>query len=122
MENTLKVFSAITTHLVSLTGRNEYNKPKSKGIQTYEDLAHELNEQGIFTTRNTQWTANSLKKFCSRCRHNYPLEELKQLCPLELVGAQHHEFVAKNNRLKAGKIIRFKQSLYPKKFLRNDTV
>lgn len=114
MENTLKVFSAITTHLVSLTGRNEYNKPKSKGIQTYEDLARELNEQGIFTTRNTQWTANSLKKFCSRCRHNYPLEELKQLCPLELVGAQHHEFVAENNRLKAGRIIRFKQSLYRK--------
>ena len=116
MENTLKVYSAITTHLVSLTGRNEYNKSKSKGLRTYEDLAHELNEQGIFTTRNTEWTANSLKKFCSRCRQKYPLEELKQLCPLELIGAQHHEFVAKDHRPRAGKIIRFKNSLYRKKF------
>ena len=114
MENTLKLFSAITTHLVSLTGYNEYKKPKSKGIKTYEHLAQELNEQGILTSRNTEWTANSLKKFCSRCRQKYPMSELKTVCPLELIGAQHHEFVAKDHRLKAGKIIRFQQSLYRK--------
>jgi len=114
MENTLKVFSAITTHLVSLTGYNEYKKPKSKGIRTYEDLAAELNAQGILSSRNTRWTANSLKKFCSRCRQNYPLSELKNLCPLELIGAQHYEFLAKDQHLKSGQIIRFKQSLYRK--------
>lgn len=114
MNNTLTVFSAITTHLVSLTGYNEYKKTKSKGIRTFEDLAKELNDQGILTTRKTEWTANSLKKFCSRCRKKYPIEELKSLCPLELVGAQHHEFVAKDQRPKAGQIIRFKKSLYRK--------
>ena len=114
MENTLKVFSAITTHLVSLTGYNEYKKPKSKGIRTYDHLAQELNEQGILTTRNTEWTANSLKKFCSRCRQKHPIDELKKLCPLELVGSHHHEFVAKDQRVKAGKIFRVKKSLHRK--------
>ena len=114
MENTLKIFSAITTHLVSLTGYNEYKKPKSKGIKTYEHLAQELNEQGILTSRDTEWTANSLKKFCSRCRQKYPMSDLKNACPLELIGAQHYEFVAKDQRLKSGQRIRFKKSLYRK--------
>lgn len=115
MNNTLSVFSAITTHLVSLTGYNEYGNLKSKGITNYADLAEELNQEGIFSSRGTQWTANSLECFLSRCRRNYPKSELKQLCPIELVGSQHYEFVAKDKRLRSGQTIRFNRSLYRKK-------
>jgi hypothetical protein len=114
MNNTLQVFSAITTHLVSLTGTNDYDKPKSKGIATYADLATELNQQGIRSSRNTCWTESSLKNFLSRCRKNYPKSELMELCPLELIGAEHHEFLAHSKQLQSGKIIRFKRSLYQK--------
>ena len=114
MNNTLSVFSAITTHLVSLTGYNDYNKPKSKGISSYAELADELNEQGIHSSRNTTWTESSLKNFLSRCRKKYPKAELKKLCPFELIGAEHHEFLAQANLLKSGRIIRFKRSLYRK--------
>ncbi len=112
MSNTLIIFSAITTHLVSLTGFNEYGRSKSKGIRTHEDLANELNEHGILTSRNTEWTANSLECFLSRCRKNYSKAELYEQVPFELIGAEHHEFVAKRPRAKEGKIIRFKRSLY----------
>jgi hypothetical protein len=112
MSNTLIIFSAITTHLVSLTGFNEYGHPKSRGISSYEDLAEELNEQGILTARNTLWSANSLECFLSRCRKKYTKAELHEQCPLDLVGAEHHEFVAKRPKAKSGKIIRFKRSLY----------
>ncbi len=112
MSNTLNIFSAITTHLVSLTGKNEYGHSKSKGIETYEDLAEELNEQGILTSRNTEWTANSLECFLSRCRKNYSKAELYEQVPFDLIGAEHHEFVAKRPRVKSAKIIRFNRSLY----------
>jgi hypothetical protein len=114
MNNTLLVFSTITTHLVSLTGYNEYGHLKSKGIQNYADLADELNQEGILSSQGNNWTENSLKCFLSRCRRNYPKHELKQLCPLELVGAQHYEFLAKDERLKRGRVIRFNRSLYQK--------
>jgi hypothetical protein len=112
MNNTLQIFSAITTHLVSLTGYNESRRSKSKGIKTFDDLAAELNTEGILTPRQVQWTGASLRKFISRCRETYPVSELKQLCPLELIGAQHHEFLAKDQLLRSGKIIRFNRSLY----------
>ena len=114
MNNTLSVFSAITTHLVSLTGLNEYGHLKSKGIGNYEDLADELNQERILSSRGNEWTANSLECFLSRCRKKYPKAELRKYCPLELIGAQHHEFLAKDHHLKSGRIIRFKRSLYRK--------
>lgn len=114
MNNTLSLFSAITTHLVSLTGYNDSRRPKSKGIKTFDDLAAELNTEGILTPRQAQWTGASLRKFISRCREKYPISELKELCPFELIGTQHHEFVAKDKRLRSGKIIRFNRSLYQK--------
>lgn len=114
MNNTLTVFSAITTHLVSLTGYNEYQKPKSKGVTTYAELADELNQQGILSSRGTYWSESSLKNFISRCRKRYPKSELLKLCPLELIGAEHHEFLAHSKQLQSGKIIRFKRSLYRK--------
>lgn len=116
MENTLELFSAITTHLVSLTGYNEFGFPKSKGIRTYQDLADELNQEGILSTRNTEWTANSLECFFSRCRRKHTKAELYEQCPFELVGAEHHEYLGCEVRQKRPKIIRFKRTLHRKKY------
>ena len=113
MNNTQKVFSAITTHLVSLTGTDEYGHSKSRNIKTYSDLAEELNNEGLHTTTGTLWTTNSLKCFLSRCRKNYSLEELKDCCPLELIGAGQHEHLANELMpMKRPRPIRFKRQLY----------
>ena len=58
MDNTLQVFSAIATHLISFTTYNSYRHSNSRNIETFDDLAEELNNVGIFTSRKKPWTAD----------------------------------------------------------------
>ena len=96
MDKTLIVFSKIVTHLVQLTGYDEFGTPRSKNIDNHKRLAQELNLQSIGTTRETTWTDSSLKCFFSRCRKNYTREQLEDCCPHELIGAKYYEQLSGN--------------------------
>jgi hypothetical protein len=113
MDSTLQVFSAVATHLISFTTYDSFGHSKSRHIETFDDLAEELNSVGILTSRRTDWTANSLECFLSRCRKKYTLDELKSCCPYDCIGSEERELLSCDPISKRHpKPIRLKRTLY----------
>ena len=93
MQTNLKRFTKIANHLVFLTTRDEYGTSRSRGIETYSDLADELNSEGISAPRGV-WTENSLKLYINRLKGRHSPEVLAENCDLDFVEASAWEYVS----------------------------
>ena len=93
MQTDLKLFNKIARHLVFLTTRDEYGTSRSRGIETYSDLADDLNNEGISAPRGA-WTENSLKLYIHRLKGRHSPEVLAENCDLDFIEASAWEYVS----------------------------
>jgi hypothetical protein len=93
MKESLVLFTRIISHLEWLTTKDAYGTRRSKGIETREDLAEELNEQGIVPKRG-YWTTHSLEQFLIRMLKQYGANYLWRLCDVRFLNAQNWEYIS----------------------------
>ena len=75
MKRDLLIYTRITEYLSFLTETDIFGKSNSKDIETYDELAQELNTHpGISLGRS--WTPHSLECFFSRIRRKYTRDVL----------------------------------------------
>ena len=93
MNTDLQLFTKAINRLVYLTTRDEFGTRRSRGIETYEHLAEELNEEHIVPVRG-YWTENSLKIFISRIMKRYSKEVIESECDIDFVGRRFWEYLS----------------------------
>ena len=95
MNKDLQLFTKAINRLVYLTTKDEYGIQRSRGIDTYEYLAEELNQENIVPDRG-YWTENSLKLFFGRIIKRYPREDYEDECDLDFIRRSHWEYLSYN--------------------------
>jgi hypothetical protein len=93
MNKDLELFTHTINHLVYLTTKDEFGIRRSRGIETFEHLAEDLNEEHIVPDRG-YWTENSLKLFISRIMKRYPKEVIESECDIDFVGRRFWEYLS----------------------------
>ena len=93
MNKDLQLFTAVINHLVYLTTKDEFGNKRSRGIETYDHYAQELNEEHI-VPESGRWTDNSLKLFFSRIMKKYPEEVYKEACDIDFTGRRCWEYLS----------------------------
>jgi hypothetical protein len=93
MNKDLQLFIAVINHLVYLTTKDEFGNKRSRGIETYDHYAQELNEEHI-VPESGRWTDNSLKLFFSRIMKKYPEEVYKEACDIDFTGRRCWEYLS----------------------------
>ena len=93
MNKDVQLFTAIINHLVYLTTKDEFGNKRSRGVETYDHYAEELNEEHI-VPESGRWTDNSLKLFFSRIMKKYPEEVYKEACDIDFTGRRCWEYLS----------------------------
>jgi hypothetical protein len=97
MNRDLEIFTGAINHLVFLTTKDEYGTVRSRGIETYDHFAQELNEIGI-VPKSGQWNENSLKCFFHRVKNRYSFEHLSEQCDFDFLGRSAWEYQSYTKR------------------------
>lgn len=99
MDHNLPMLTKIAEHLIYLTTHDPYGCSRSKGIDTVEQLAQELNAEGICPKKG-YWTTHSLECFFSRCRKRYDNTILKTCFDLTMIGVSDWEYITGKTKQK----------------------
>jgi hypothetical protein len=97
MNRDLEIFTGAINHLVFLTTKDEYGTVRSRGVETYDHFAQELNENGI-VPKSGQWNENSLKCFFQRVKKRYSFEVLSEQCDFDFLGRSAWEYQSYTKR------------------------
>ena len=97
MNRDLEIFTGAINHLVFLTTKDEYGTIRSRGVDTYDRFAQELNEIGI-VPKSGQWNENSLKCFFHRVKNRYSFEVLSEQCDFDFLGRSAWEYQSYTKR------------------------
>ena len=123
MNKDLQLFTAVINHLVYLTTKDEFGNKRSRGIETYDHYADELNEEHI-VPESGRWTDNSLKLFFSRIMKKYPEEVYKEACDIDFTGRRCWEYLSytKSEEVVEGRNLSKKDPEYENENYRKNTV
>ena len=93
MNKDQQLFTTAINRLVFLSTNDEHGSTRSRGVETYAELAEELNNENILPKKG-QWTESSVKQFLPRIKKKYGDEVVLQHCDIAFIGRSAWEYLS----------------------------
>ena len=93
MNKDQQLFTTAINRLVFLSTNDEHGSTRSRGVESYAELAEELNNEGILPKKG-QWTESSVKQFIPRIKKKYGDEVVLQHCDIDFIGRSAWEYLS----------------------------